>query len=254
MKIAIFSDVHGNTLALDAVLADIAREHPIDGSWVVGDLVALGPHPANAARTLAALPDARFVRGNTDHYVLAGNAPWAPDRIEKVQGDRAALESSLALIASFPWAAGAIAASGHDAWLRAIPLEVRVTLPDGTRVLLVHAAPGTDDGRGIDAEMTNAELAEALARADADLVIVGHTHIPLDREVAVGDSTIHVHNLGSVSRPETDEHRAMWTLLTADQSGYTLERRFVSYDIERVKADLDAVHHPAADALKARFP
>lgn len=263
MKIAIFSDVHGNTLALDAVLADIAREHPaVDGYWVVGDLVALGPFPANAARTLSALPGARFVRGNTDRYVLAGNAPWAPDRIERAREDRAALENALALIASFPWAAGAVAASGHDAWMRSIPLEVRETLPDGTRVLLVHAAPGTDDGPGIGPGMTDAELASvlagaaagAVAGAAADLVIVGHTHIPLDRAVVVDGATVRVHNLGSVSRPETDEHRAMWTLLTADEAGYTLERRFVPYDIARVNADLDAVHHPAAGILKTMLP
>ncbi|MGC4105183.1 MAG: metallophosphoesterase family protein [Thermomicrobiales bacterium] len=257
MRIAVFSDVHGNTVALDAVLAAIAHEsgpQPLDGYWIVGDLVALGPGPANAARTLASLPNARFVRGNTDRYVLAGNAPWLPDRIASVQGDGEALEGVLALNASFPWAAGAIATSGHDAWLRAIPLEVRVTLPDGTRVLLVHAAPGTDDGRGIDPEMTDAELAEALASADADLVIVGHTHVPLDRTVEVDGLTVRVHNLGSVSLPGTDEHRAMWTLLTADETGYALERRFAAYDIARMKAMFDTVHHPAADALKARFP
>lgn len=255
MKIAVFSDIHGNTTALDAVLADIAREPgPLDGFWIVGDLVALGPHPANAARTLAALPDTRFVRGNTDRYVLDGYPSWAVDRITGLHGDRPALERTLGLITSFPWAHGAIAASGHDTWLRAIPLEARETLPDGTRVLLVHAAPGTDDGRGIAPEMTAAELVAALSGADADLVIVGHTHIPLDRSVDVDGRTVRVHNLGSVSRPETDEQRAMWTLLTADERGFTLERRFAAYDIAAVKAAFDAAHHPAAAAMKAAFP
>jgi predicted phosphodiesterase len=253
MKIAILSDVHGNALALNAVLADIARER-VDAYRVLGDLVALGPSPAATARTLVALPNARFVYGNTDRYLLAGNAPWTPDRIESLRGDRTALEGFLGFIASFPWARGAITASGHLPWLRAIPLEIRETLPDGTRVLLVHAAPGTDDGRGIPPDMTDAELAEALSGADADLVIVGHTHIPLDREARVNGVTIRVHNLGSVSRPETDEHRAMWTLLTADEAGYTLERRFAVYDIDRVKAQFDEVQHPAAEVIKAMFP
>ncbi|MGN6485658.1 MAG: hypothetical protein ACTHMX_14795, partial [Thermomicrobiales bacterium] len=62
------------------------------------------------------------------------------------------------------------------------------------------------------------------------------------------------HNLGSVSRPETDEHRAMWTLLTANAREHTLERRFVAYDIAAVKNAFDAVQHPAAEAIKAMFP
>lgn len=253
MKIAIFSDVHGNTLALDAVLAAIEQER-VDAYWIVGDLVALGPSPAPAARMLAALPNTRLVRGNTDRYVLHGDLPGGPDRVDALRADRTQLEGFLGFITSFPWARGAIATSGHDGWMRAIPLDVRETLPDGTRVLLVHAAPGTDDGPGITPEMTDADLIAALAGATADLVVVGHTHVPLDREVTVDGATVRVHNLGSVSLPKTDDHRAMWTLLTADETGHRLERRFASYDIERLKNRFDSVHHPAADALKAMFP
>ncbi|MGB3328720.1 MAG: metallophosphoesterase family protein [Thermomicrobiales bacterium] len=253
MRIAIFSDVHGNTLALDAVLADIARER-VDGYWIVGDLVALGPSPAAAARMLAALPHTRLVRGNTDRYVLQGDLPGGPDRIEALREDRAGLEQFLGFITSFPWARGAIATSGHDSWLRRIPLEVRETLPDGTRVLLVHAAPGTDDGPGITPDQSDAELAGILAGSAADLVVVGHTHIPLDRAVTVDGVSVTVHNLGSVSLPKTDDQRAMWTLLVADESGYRLERHFAHYDIERLKSRFDRVHHPAAGALKSMLP
>lgn len=240
MKVAIFSDIHGNTLALDAVLADIAPED-VDAFWIVGDLIALGPYPAEAARALAALPNAIFVRGNTDRYTL----------------EAADARDATGFAASFPWALAAVEEAGLADWLRTIPLESRYILPDGTRVLLVHAAPGRDDGPGIAPEMDAGELATALAEAHADLVIVGHTHIPLDREViATSDRAthIHVHNLGSVSRPETDEHCAMWTLLTADEAGHTLERRFAPYDITLMKSQLDAVHHPVADTLKAMFP
>ncbi|MGC4192142.1 MAG: metallophosphoesterase family protein [Thermomicrobiales bacterium] len=238
MKIAILSDIHGNTLALDAVLADIAEEAP-DGYWIVGDLVAPGPYPADAARMLSSLPNASFVRGNTDRKVLQGDFPDDPDRSDATR---------------FVWVHGAIAATGYEPWLRAIPLEAQETLPDATRVLLVHAAPGTDDGRGIPPDMTDAELAGILHEVNADLVLVGHTHVPLDREVNVNGRTVHVHNPGSVSLPKTNDHRAMWTLLTANDSGYTLERRFAPYDIDRVKAAFDEVRHPAAEALKAMFP
>lgn len=45
----------------------------------------------------------------------------------------------------------------------------------------------------------------------------------------------------------------MWTLLVADEQGFTIERRFADYDIEAVTLALDSEHHPSADWLKAKF-
>lgn len=249
MKVAIFSDVHGNDLALDAVLADIAR-HEVDAFWVIGDLVALGPAPVAAARRLQALPNATFVRGNTDRYTFAGERPGGAANLDALRADFEALTRYVEFTSSFPWARGALTEAGLFDWLAAIPLEERVVLPDGTRVLLVHAAPGTDDGPGIRATQTDDELT-AIFGDDlaADLVIVGHTHIPLDRVV----NGVTLHNLGSVSLPTPDDARAEWTLLTADDSGHTLERQFVAYDVAAVQAAFDAVKHPFADGLKAMF-
>lgn len=248
MKVAIFSDVHGNTIALDAVLADVAAEG-VDACWVIGDFVALGPDPVGAARRLSLLPSARFVRGNTDRYTLTRDLPSvAPSPDERL--DPGQVRGLLEIVRSYGWTLGALSGAGLYDWLASVPLEERVALPDETRVLLVHAAPGMDDGRGIAADMTDDELATALAGCDADLVIVGHTHVPLERKV----NGVTVHNLGSVSLPQTDDHRAMWTLLTAGESGYMLARRYVDYDIERVKMAFETVHHPTAKGLQGMFP
>ena len=45
MRVAIFSDIHGNIITLDAVLKDIANSGSFDEYWILGDLVALGPCP-----------------------------------------------------------------------------------------------------------------------------------------------------------------------------------------------------------------
>ncbi len=66
MKIALLSDIHGNSTALDAVLKDIADQGGVGGTWVLGDLVALGPDPVGVLSRLANLSGARFIRGNTD--------------------------------------------------------------------------------------------------------------------------------------------------------------------------------------------
>jgi hypothetical protein len=63
--------------------------------------------------------------------------------------DPEALVLKMRLASSFAWTIGAVAPAGWLPWLRALPLEMRLILPDGTRVLAAHAAPGTDDGDGL---------------------------------------------------------------------------------------------------------
>lgn len=248
LRAAIFSDVHGNLHALEAVLADAARAG-VDEFWVVGDLVAHGPHPAETIGRLMDLPTARCVRGNTDRYVLTGDVSGIIPPIDS-PCTSAEVNVLVNTTASFAWTRGAVTAVGAYDWLASLPVEVRMTLPDGTRALLVHAAPGLDDGSGIQEAMTDQELIDlGVDRCGAELIFVGHTHRPLDRRI--GD--VRVVNLGSVSVPATAERRAMWTLLTADRAGYRLERRFVEYDMDAVIRDLDEVHHPSAAWLKTKL-
>lgn len=243
MRLALLSDIHGNTIALDAVLADIAAAGGVDGCWVLGDLAALGPDPVGAVERLSALPGACFVRGNTDRYTFAGDRP-EPSPAD-VRANPALLPTALQVAAGFAWTQGALTATGWLDWLAALPLEQRLTLPDGTRLLGVHAAPGTDDGPGIHPGLADDELAALLAAAGADLVVVAHTHVMLDRTVG----GVRVVNLGSISNPATADLRASYLILDADESGFRLERRRVAYDIPAVMAAIEHVRHPAAPFL-----
>ena len=70
MRIAIFSDIHGNCVALDAVLAEL-RDEPVDQLVCLGDAVQGGPQPAEVVARLrqAACP---VVMGNADAWLLSG--------------------------------------------------------------------------------------------------------------------------------------------------------------------------------------
>ena len=76
MRLALLSDLHGNPIALDAVLADIEAKGSVDGYLVLGDLVAVGHDPGCVLERLVRLPGARFVQGNTDRYVVTGQRPY----------------------------------------------------------------------------------------------------------------------------------------------------------------------------------
>jgi predicted phosphodiesterase len=246
MRAAMFSDVHGNTIALDAVLADIAAAGGVDAHWVVGDLAAVGFDPAGAVRRLQSLPDLKVVRGNTDREAARDEGDVERAIVDLAASDPAQARRMAAMQRNFAWTRGALMEAGLLDWLANLPVEERIMLPDGTRVLLVHAAPGTDDGDGIREEQSDDALGEVLAGAGADLVIVGHTHQPVERTV----NGVRAWNLGNVSVPFTPEKRAMWTLLEADEDRYRLERRFVAYDHDAVRARLDAVDPPAGFVLR----
>jgi predicted phosphodiesterase len=249
MRVAIFSDVHGNAFALEAVLADVERVGGVDAYWFVGDAAAAGYDPLTCVKRIAALPGLLRVRGNTDRMTVSDNPADEDSFLELAKNDHVAAKSQLAQIRGIAWTRGAVATGGAYQWLAEMPLENSVTLPDGTRVLLVHAAPGTDSGVGIQESQSDEDLATVLSGVDADLVIVGHTHRPLDRQ----SGKTRVWNLGSVSMPFTDDIRAMWSLLEADGARYVLSRQYAEYDVDAMLKMLSEVHHPAEDTIRSAW-
>jgi predicted phosphodiesterase len=242
MRLAIFSDIHGNPLALKAVLDDISSQGEVDAYWVLGDFAALGYDPVTPLETLVRLPHSSFTRGNTDRYVVTEDLPIQP---ELALLDPTLLPEVIETTRSFSWTRGYLSATGWLEWLASLPLEVRLTLPDGTRLLGVHASPGRDDGSGLHLTHSDAQLERRLAGCEADLVIVGHTHVPLDRQV----DRIRAINLGSVSNPVTASLEATYVLLDADEDGYRVQLRHVDYDREAVIRAIEHSRHPTPSFL-----
>jgi predicted phosphodiesterase len=243
MRLAILSDVHGNPIALDAVLRDIKEQGGVDQYWGLGDFAAIGYDPVTPIERLSALPNASFVRGNTDRYVATGDRPGPT--VEQARANPELVAALAEKSASFAWTLGYVTGAGSFDWLASLPLEQRLVLPDGTRVLGVHAAPGTDDGDGINPRLSDAELLRLLDPAEADLIFVAHTHVPLDRTVG-GRRVI---NLGSVSNPMTGDPRASYVILEADRSGHQVTRRRVAYDYAAAIAAVEQSRHPAGSYI-----
>src|SRR5688500_9900908 len=91
MRLALLSDVHGNPIALEVVLADVAARGGVDGYWVLGDHAAQGYDPVGALRRLSQLPNAAFSRGNTDRYVLGDEYPGATTALAQADPTRVPL-------------------------------------------------------------------------------------------------------------------------------------------------------------------
>ena len=143
------------------------------------------------------------------------------------------------------WTGRVLAGSGWTDWIDALPLEARIQLDDGTRLLGVHASPGRDDGDGITPHRPDEELLVALRGAEADVVLAGHTHQPTDRRIG----PIRAVNTGSVSNPITDDLRASYVIVDADRHGHRLTHRRVAYDRDAFLRDVAASGHPEHDHI-----
>jgi predicted phosphodiesterase len=247
MRLALLADIHGNPIALDAVLKDVETQGGADAYWVLGDLAAIGYAPVATLERLAALPGVRFTRGNCDRYLFTGERP--EPKLEAAQADVDLVLKLVEVAQSFAWTQGYLTAAGWLDWLTGLPLEERLILPDGTRLLGVHARPGSDDGPGLHPALRDAELEALLDGCEADLVCVGHTHWPLERRVG----GVRVVNLGSVSNPMAPDLRASYALLEANASGYRLEHRQVDYDRGAVIEAVRRSRHPAGGFIVSYF-
>ena len=235
MKIALLADIHGNSIAFDAVMDDIAQRGGVDAFWLLGDLVALGPDPVGVLERIKALPGLRVIRGNTDRYTVTGDRPGPG--IEAARADTSLLPALVEVSSTFAWTQGMITAGGWLEWLKALPLEMRVELEDGTSFLGVHASPGEDDGSGIQPEAGDAEIAALVANESATLIAMGHTHLPLDRRWKDKQLV----NPGAVSLSRIPGGLACYAVLDGSAVNY----RQVAYDHRRVIDQLNELNHPA---------
>jgi predicted phosphodiesterase len=237
----IIADIHGNDVALRAILEDAGRLG-VDRWWALGDLVLFGPRPAEVLELLQAMPGISMLRGNTDRYVLTGEQPaphaTAADAVASVD----LVERFAAMAAGIAWTRGVLDQAGLLASLDALPAQLRFQVPNGPMILGVHASPQADDGPGIDPGIADEQLGPMLAGCGADVVIGGHTHYATDRLV----DGIRALNPGSAGMSRT-RATASWLLLEDGGDGLIVTRRSVPFDVEAVVSDLRRRRHPNAE-------
>lgn len=200
-RIALFSDVHANLPALEAVLDDIAAQE-FDEVYCLGDLVGYGPDPSGVVERIRSL-GIPTIRGNYDEGV--GNRRGECGchyATEQAKSDGAA---------SFAFTDGALDDADH-AWLASLPGEIRFEYK-GVRVLLVHGSPRKINEYLL-LDRRDEQLARLADQAAADVVCVGHIHIPYHRVLSAEDGrTVHYVNGGSAGKPKDGDPRAGWVEL-----------------------------------------
>jgi predicted phosphodiesterase len=165
MRIALFSDTHGNLPATEAVLAAIVDEQP-EQIVCLGDVAMFGPQPRAVLAAVAEL-GCPVVMGNTDAWAL--DPEPHPERDE--------LTTLYNVIEG--WGAAQLTADDQRL-IRTFQSTVRMALGDGNTLLCYHGSPRSFH-EGIEATTPDADLDEILGDEPALICAGGHTHTQMVR-------------------------------------------------------------------------
>jgi predicted phosphodiesterase len=175
MRLGLIADIHGNKLALDAVLEQLDYQE-VDGILCLGDVATLGPDPGGVVRTLRER-NIPVVMGNTDAWL------FKPER------------DDLYFTALTYWTLDQLSESDVDL-MRSFPSTISVPLARGVSLLGCHGSPRSYDDV-LSASTPVNVLTEVLAGHAHQVIAGGHTHIQLLRRFGQR----HFVNPGSVGMP-----------------------------------------------------
>ena len=270
MKIALFSDIHANLPALDAVLADIDSRQP-DAVYCLGDLVGYNIWPNEVIATIRkrGIPT---IAGNYDYGIGRRSEDCGcayREEQEKANGNVSIAYTNAHL--------------GDDErqYLRTLPTHIRVEFElgnDGSgrppehlwqqqtpfTLLLVHGSPRRVNEYLFE-DRGDRSLARVMEGAGADVLCFGHTHKPFHKVVSAepeGEATYfrHAINIGSVGKPKDGDPRAGYVLLSIDETarpgsreGVAVEFVRVAYDVEKAAQAVEQSELPDAYAEALRI-
>ena len=212
MRIAVVSDIHGNQIALNAVLSDIAQQPDIDQIIIAGDLCLNGPCPREVLETIQEI-HCPVIQGNVDCDVITGAVKKGNKKQSIVN-----------------WTREQIGEEGI-AYLASLPFSHLVSNPGGSDLLVVHANPLNQD-EAIFPTTPDDKLEHFFADLSSTIgtVAYGHYHVAYMRRW---------HNLllvdtGSCGLPRDNDTRASYAILSWHDNIWQAEHRRIPYDLTGV--------------------
>jgi predicted phosphodiesterase len=237
MRIGVMSDIHGNGVALDAVLADV-EHHPVDRWVCLGDAIQGGPQPAQVVDKLRELA-CPVIMGNADDEVLERNAD--DENFNKVSD----------------WTSEQLGGDGR-AFVRAFVSTCELSLGEAGTLLCFHGTP-TSFWDVVLPETPPDELRTKLGSGDAAVMCGGHTHLQWTTTI---DGCRRYFNPGSVGLaynrhlPRDGFHFspvAEFAVLNVMDADVRLEFCRVPFDLEEFERTTLASGHPFAEQTVARY-
>jgi putative phosphoesterase len=242
MRIAIISDMHGNCIALDAVLADL-QQTPIDRLVCLGDAVQGGPQPAQVTARLREL-GWPVVMGNADAWLLTG---------EETGQEQISSERLLKMQSIREWSLSELS-NDDRAFIAQFRSTVTVESKTGQSLLCFHGSPNSFDDV-ILPTLPEEAFQQLLGPYASSILTGGHTHLQQIRRI--GDSFFfNPGSTGFAYSPQQDEKNfradpwAEYAVLTVDSGSVYLELRRIPFDVIKLRnAYFDSGRPYAAEAV-----
>lgn len=223
-KIALLSDIHGNTTALEAVLED-AKRAGVEEYWLLGDILMPGTGRRALLEMLEELPITVKVLGN-----------WEDSLWRAMKG---LLDSSRAshryLMRHCQYILEEIRPEEIEA-MQSLPMQVHREV-SGLIVGITHHLPDKNWGRELIHIGDQKDFDRLVTNPPCDIAVYGHIHQQFFRYGSGGELIL---NPGSIGQPFflqanlRKDLRAMYAILEFDESGLKdVDFRRVSYDIEK---------------------
>jgi predicted phosphodiesterase len=245
MRIAIISDIHGNCVALDAVLKDL-QELKVDQIVCLGDAVQGGPQPAEVVARLREL-GCPVVMGNADDWLLNGIDSGAESISE---------ERRVRMEAVRDWQLSRLTADDL-AFIRAFEPTLRIPLDAERTLLCYHGSPQSFD-HVILPQTPDEEVRQFLEPQEQTIYTGGHTHMQFVRHFG---RTFHF-NPGSVGvayrhdQPDEDFRLDPWAeyaSLSSDSGNLSLEFRRIKFDVQSLISVYRTIGRPFAESSIAEY-
>ncbi len=210
-NLAILSDIHGNLPALEAVVTDL-QNFDVEHVIVPGDVINFGPF----SRRVAELVIERgwsVIRGNNEYFLLDYKTPRAPAAWD----DPIQFAPTAWLVRQFN--------QKLKTRIAAWPDTINLRFADAPPIQVFHGTPDSP-WKNIYWTFTDEEIANILSNVEADYVICGHSHLPMDRQAG----RWRIFNPGSVGIPLDGIFSASYMILEGNERGWKPIFRRIPFD------------------------
>lgn len=225
-KIGVIADPHSNLQALEAVLEDMPK---VDKIICAGDLVGYGAQP-NEVVEIAKTKGIPTVMGNHDHAAVRGDvSSFNPYAAKAVLWTSEALDDE------------------NREFLKNLPLKSEFR-EEGWGIYMVHGSPRRPLTEYIFPGISNQALVRLTKGINVDVIILGHTHVPLKRRI-MGKLII---NPGSVGQPRDRDPQASYMMLKLGRE-INVEHKRVPYSIEEATQKIREASLPEELATRLNF-
>jgi putative phosphoesterase len=216
MRIALFSDIHANLPAFEAMLSDMDNRKP-NVVYCLGDLVGYNVWP-NEIIELIRQRGIATLSGN--HDLKVANLATTADSLNEPDKNYAYH----------------LVSSENRSYLLTLPRHIRLEYQlnnDHLNIVLAHGSTRNIDEYVLE-DLDENYLLAMMAEAKADILCVGHSHKPYHR--IIGNK--HVVNIGSVGKPKDGDPKGCYAMLYI---GNDIQIEFVrfKYDIDRAAQGIE---------------